>query len=157
MRFSIFAFAATASIVGAGLLTQVQAQSDQTFLQGDALRFCLCLEQAILGAQNEVDLRTKAFEDTRAQLEAVKQEVATKRASLNENDPAQVTTYRQLVDHQLALQMALEQQLLPADRMAVDRYDRLVFQQRQQCQGRMRYESEVKAMSVNLVCPPQPY
>jgi hypothetical protein len=153
----VFASLTLASALCLAASLPAAAQSDDSVLKGDALRACLCLEQGINGAQSEMMSRRNAFDTAKSQVAAVDQEIATRRASMNVNDPAQVASFRALIDHRMALQASLDQQIYPADQSATDRYDRLVFQHHQQCDGRLRYQADVAAITAaGLTCPPLP-
>jgi hypothetical protein len=131
-----------------------QTAVGQTLLSTpEAVRTCLCLEQAVNALAREVTDRKNAYDRQRDELNRLDAELASRRQTMNVNDPAEVAAYAQLYDRRNAAYDATNREAAGAYGSAVDRYNRRVADYNTTCANHAYDTTIVAQVRPTLSCP----
>ncbi len=145
----------SAGFAGALLLLSaawVGAGAQQVLSSPAAVSGCLCQDQQVTALENELQAQSRNYEDRRKAVEALDEEVRTKRAQINVADPAELDAFKHLLAERDAAADAFTGEVTRSYADAVARYNKAVTDFNGSCAGRS-YDSTVLAqVRGSLVC-----
>jgi uncharacterized protein YukE len=118
----------------------------------DAIRSCLCQEQAVSTLSDEVLQRNRAYEEQRKMVEDLDNKVRTQRPEVNVSNAADVDAFRQLLDQRDKAADTFAGDTTRNYSDAVGRYNQAVNSFNNGCAGKA-YDPEVLAEVRKLTCP----
>lgn len=149
MRNSLLALPLVAALlVIISLAPAVHAQS----LSVDAVRDCLCREQALAGLREEVAEKRAAYDAAHDRLQFLQRDIDTSRATMNPNDTIQVQLLAEQIQQRDRLRTSIQQNEYPALQGPISRLNAAVAEYNQLCASRPMRKIDIEAARRDLQC-----
>jgi hypothetical protein len=152
MRLERWGLAVTAGLAMSAAVG-VGAATAQVVNSPDAIRSCLCQEQAVANLNAEVQTESHAYAEQRQTFETLDRQVKTSRPQVNVNSPADVDAFKRLLERRDAAADALAGPATSRYAAAVQRYNRAVADYNGACAGKAFDQDQLAAEKRNLSCP----
>jgi len=141
-------------VLGLGLWHAAGPATAQPLLTNpQEIAHCLCVEQALSQRASEMSFRRQAYEQRSAELAELDRRIAQERRLVNESDPFQVASFRDLVERRDRLAGLVDNQLIPDLQASVGTYNAAVDEHRARCTGRSYDPTVTARVQASLVCP----
>jgi len=117
------------------------------------LRDCLCMEQQMSTARDDLDLRQDLLNERQQELANIDHQVQDQRANLSPDDTVGQQVLKDLMAQQQTLRTSVQNDLRPAYNTEVKQLNAVVAKYNAQCVNRERYATDVATAQQGLQCP----
>lgn len=122
-------------------------------LSVEELKGCLCQEPQLEAMRKEIATRRAMLDERQAQLTALDTQIADRRKTLDPNDLIGQELLKNSMAQSAALRDLIQSDTRPALNQSVTDYNALAAKYTETCVNRPRYAYDVDAAKQNLVCP----
>jgi hypothetical protein len=119
----------------------------------EELKGCLCQEPQLDAMRKEIATRRAMLDERQAQLTALDAQIADRRKTLDPNDLIGQELLKNSMAQSAALRDLIQSDTRPALNQSVSDYNALAAKYTETCVNRPRYAYDVDAAKKNLVCP----
>ncbi|MBL8709559.1 MAG: hypothetical protein JNL25_10220 [Rhodospirillaceae bacterium] len=144
-----------AILAGSGGATMAQSQLAQSggALTVDEIRGCLCMDLELAAKREEIATRRAMLEERNTQLSLLSAQIVERRRSLDPLDTVGQALLKNLIAQETGLRDLIQSDTRPALNQSVAEYNALAALYTTECTTRQRYTFDVEQAKKDLVCP----
>ncbi len=143
----------TVLVMAAGAASAQSSSTSGPALTVEELKTCLCQEPQLEAMRKEVATRRAMLDERQAQLGMLESQIIERRKTLDPNDVIGQELLKNSMAQAAALRDLIQSDTRPALNQSVAEYNNLAASYTEICVNRPRYAYDVDQAKQNLVCP----
>lgn len=148
-----FAASLLFALAMSGGVASAQSAASGPALTVEELKACLCQEPQLDSARQEIATRRAMLDERQAQLNALEAQIADRRKTLDPNDVIGQELLKSTMAQAAALRDLIQSDTRLSLNQAVSDYNALAAKYTETCVNRPRYAYDVDMAKKDLVCP----
>ncbi|HZS82508.1 MAG TPA: hypothetical protein VFA50_06535 [Stellaceae bacterium] len=153
MRYRTRLAAGLAAALAMVLAARGAAAQEDVLHSPEAIRSCLCMQEAITRQSTALGARQRSYDEKRRQLDALDAEVAAARPRVDIKSPASIDAFKQLLARRDAAAQTLAAEATPQYQALVERYNTRVADFNQNCASKSYDAAVLGQVRQSLACP----